>query len=184
MLRLRSLRVVPLVWFAVLAFLVASCGSSGGPYRWRDARITAPEGWVLHEEASTHFAITDAPLGDGEAPGPGQVGAFFTYEPDTTPDDWRDLAADQGWELVEDERVSVGGAPATRLVIEQPAADLPTKEMVVLIPSKGIVVLFQPTPTVDQSDSVARFDRFRDEFDAILDGLTFGAPDREAARAA
>lgn len=177
---LQARRFPSLLLILVAALAVASCSSGGGPYRWREATITAPDGWVVHEEAATHFAITDAPLGDGEAPGPGQVGAFFTYEPQTLPDDWRELAAEQGWQLIEDERTEVGGAPATRLVIEQATGDVPTKEMVVLIPSRGFVILFQPTPTVDQGDAVATFDRFRDRFDQILATLTFGSPDREA----
>ncbi|MBW3661951.1 MAG: hypothetical protein KY469_02540 [Actinobacteria bacterium] len=161
----------------------AACSDDGGEHRWRDARITAPDGWVVHEEAATHFALTDAPLGTGEEPGPGVVGAFFTYEPSTTPDDWRELASDQGWAILEDEAIEVGGVPATRLVIDQSEQQVPTREMVVVIPSKGIVVLFQPTPTVDQTDGVERFERWRATFDTILSDLRFGAPVRDGALA-
>ncbi len=161
----------------LVALLASACGTSAaGEQRWRGLRVTAPEGWVVHEKEDTRFAISDAPFGTQEEPGAGEVGAFFTYEPGASADAWRDLIEQEGWTLELDEPISIDGSPATRLVFEHTGAETPLREMVVVLPSRDVVMLFQAAVLRGQTDGPEIFDRHRTEFEQILRGIRLGAP--------
>ena len=49
-------------------------------------------------------------------------------------------------------------------------------EMVVVVPSRSLTILLQPVPVRGQTDAPQVFLEARDQFDAILDSIRFGAP--------
>lgn len=162
----------------LLVLLVAACGSGDGRERsWRDLRLTLPEGWVVFEDEPTRLSVADDELGEEGARGPAEAAAFFTHEPRSSPDDWRELIeGDLGGTLERDERVSVGGAPATKLVFRHESNGVPLREMVVVIPSREIVILMQPVVVRGQTDGPDLFETHLDAFEDLLSSLRFGAP--------
>jgi hypothetical protein len=146
--------------------------------RWEDVTLALPDGWVVHEHEPGRFAVTDAPLGTPDDPGPGEAGVFLVRDRSDTPDKWRALIERQGWTLEEDRSVTVGGAPATRLTFEQTDARVATRETVVLVPSRELTILLQPIPYGQDQDGPDIYTRHLEEFERILDGLAFGAARR------
>lgn len=161
-----------------LAVLASACGSSaGGAQEWRGLDLVLPEGWEVFERRDNLLSAADAP--QGEEPGdPGErtVVAQFVHDPSSSADDWRELVEAQDGTLEVDERIEVDGAPATRLVFTWDAYDIPTREMVVVLPSRSIVMLFQPAPRPGQTDGPEVFLEHRDEFEAIIRSIELGAP--------
>lgn len=171
---LRSLAAV-----LVAVVLATGCGGADGPERsWRDLELTLPDGWVVFEDEPTRFSVADGPLGeDAGDRGRAEAAAFFTADADSRPDDWRELVAGTLEGTMEvDRSTEVGGLPATKLVFSHESNGVPMREMVVLIPSREIVILLQPVVTRDQQDGPAVFDAHLAEFEALLSSLRFGAP--------
>lgn len=175
----------PAVILLALALLVAACSGQPSEVTWRNVTVPVPDGWYVFEESDAHLSLANAPLGaedlfgerseelDGDV-----VAMFFTYEPRTLPRDWLDYVEAQGARLesnislwLDDERV-----PATQLVFSYETAGIPTREMVVLIPSRGIVVLSQPVPGPGDRDAPDVFLRHIETFLAVLENAEFGAP--------
>lgn len=171
--------------------LLTACGGGDGPVRWREVTLDLPTGWMVFEEGETLLSLSDSPLGQladenavaaaeqGATPGEQAVAIFLTYEPATTPDDWRSLIARNDGELEIDESIDVGGAPATRLVFRWDTNGVDTREMVVLVPSRQIVILAQPVPVRGETNAPEVFLEHREEFDAVVDSIRLGAPPRE-----
>lgn len=158
------------------AVLLSAC--AGGPVRaWRDLEVTLPAGWSVGNETSNAIYLADGAMtGDPEDPGILEVGVQLSYEPRTTIEDWRKFARSQDGTIEEDERIEVDGIPAHRLVFSYVTGDTPMREMVVVVPSRGVVMLFQPAPLAGEQDGKERFVDRRDEFEQILASVEFGAP--------
>lgn len=168
---------------AILALVVAACGPSDtGTQDWRGLTLDLPEGWIVFERSPTLLSVANAPLGE-EAGDPGDrvVAAQFTYDPGTTPDDWRDFVEEQDGELEADTAVTLDEVPARKLVFSYTTGGTPTREMVVVVPSRGVVVLMQPVPFKGQRDAPQIFLDHLEQFEAILTSIRFGAPVEEAA---
>lgn len=170
-----------LVWALLLAVLLAACGGDG-EVRWRDLRLELPDGWVVFEEEDSRLSIANAPLGVGsdieEIRDQDVVALFFTHEPDASPDAWRRLIEGvDGAELESDRRIDLGGVPATELVWSQAfGSGQPTREMVIVVPPRQVVVLAQPVPLPGDTDAPEVFDAHRDVIDGILGSVRWGAP--------
>ncbi|MBW3620829.1 MAG: hypothetical protein KY461_11330 [Actinobacteria bacterium] len=161
-----------------LVLVGVACDRASGPERsWRDLEVTLPEGWSVFEDEGTRFSVADGTLGDDGDRGTAEAAAFFTHEPGSGPDAWRELVdgALDGT-LERDERLQVGGVPATRLVFSHESNGLPLREMVVLVPSRELVILMQPIVLRGERDGPQVFDAHLAEFDALLSSLRFGAP--------
>ncbi len=159
--------------------LLAACssGPSRGEISWRDLDVTAPDGWAAYEIGDTLLYLADGEA--GEEPGDRgtlRAAAQLTYEPGTTPDDWRELVAQEGGTVERDESIEVDGLPATRIVYTWESNAIPTREMVLLVPSRALVVLFQPVPIRGQQDAPEVYLTREAEFEAIVDSIRFGAP--------
>lgn len=168
----------------LVALLVSACGGGAGRDRsWRDLELTLPEGWIVFDEEPTRLSVADDELGEEGARGPAEAAAFFTHEPRSSPDDWRQLIeGDLDGTLERDEAVSVGGAPATKLVFRHDSSGVPMREMVVVIPSRGIVILMQPVVVRGQTDGPELFATHLEAFEDLLSSLRFGAPARALRR--
>jgi hypothetical protein len=177
-------RVVPRSLLLALVLLVAAAcgGGSDGELAWRDLTITVPEGWTVFEEGATLLSLANQPLGaavsEDERPTGDVVAMFFTAVPGTTPGAWRSHLEDIGARVEVDEATEVGGVPATRLQFLTPASEgaAETRELVVVIPARGVELLAQPVPLPGDTDAPAVFDRALGTFDEVLDSARWGAP--------
>lgn len=176
-----------LVVAALVAGLLGACGG-GDPSQvaWRDLTLQLPDGWSVFEEEDTRLSVANTPLGrelTGDEPvrpedlPEGDVAAvFLTHEPRSGPGDWRRFVAESDAELEVDEAVEVGGLPATRLQFASLDAETPTRELVVVVPSRGVVLLAQPVPLRGASDGPQVFDDNLEVFDEIVASITWGVP--------
>lgn len=161
-----------------LAVLLGACDRASGPERsWRDLELTLPDGWSVFEDEPTRFSIADGTVGDEGVRGSAEAAVFFTHEPRSSPEEWRELVAGPlDGELEVDRGEEIGGVPATKLVFSHESYGVPTREMVVIVPSREIVILLQPIVERGQEDGPAVFDAHLAEFEAVLSSLRFGAP--------
>lgn len=159
----------------MLALLLSACSSSN-EVDWRGLSLTPPEGWQVFEQRATTLSLANGDLSAEGVRGQRAVAMQFNHEPRTVPDDWRELVTSSGGTIEVDESFDLDGVPSTRLVFSWVTGGIPTREMVVLIPSRGIVVLAQPVVEQGETDGPDRFLEFREQFDAVLDSIVFGAP--------
>lgn len=164
-----------------LGLVLVACGDAGST-DWRDVTVEVPDEWVVFEEAETHLSIANQPLGEDvaqeDAPEDDVVGMFFRHDPGIRPDAWRSYIEDLEDSTMEsDESIELDGeVPATRMVFSYVTNDVPTREMVVVIPARDIEVLAQPVPQPGDTDAPEVFMDHVEIFTEVIDGLTFGAP--------
>lgn len=179
----RSSRVL----LVALSLVLAACGSSAttGTVEWRGLDVTFPAGWEVFEQRTDLLTASDDDLAPPDEEGATPeidpddndvVGAQFTYEPRTSADDWRALVEGAGGTIELDERIDVGGLPATSLVFSWVTNNVPTRERVVLVPSRELVLLFQPVPVQGQTTGPQVYLEKAAAFDEILASIRFGAP--------
>ena len=172
----RSRSVVVLVVLLILS----ACGGSSDLVAWRDLTLQLPDGWTVFDDEPTRLSASNVPLGEIEGPGDRPEGdvvaVFLTHEPRTQPGDWRTYASERGAVIEVDEATEIGGLPATRIQLFDDTGDVPLRELVVLVPSRGVVLLAQPVPDVGATDGPEVFDRARDAFGEILASISWGAP--------
>lgn len=165
----------PFVLVLSLVLLAPACGGDDGTVDWRGLELEVPAGWQVNERDASKLSLATAPF-DQESVDDLEAAAFLTHEPGTQPDDWRRFVEEQDGEVESDDRLTVDGAPATRLVFSYDANGTPMREMVVLVPSRQVVMLFQPIVPRGSDLGPGRFAEHRPTFDAIVASVTFGAP--------
>ena len=177
------------VWLAVsfgmLTLVLSACGS-GQPsaVTWRNVELELPDGWYLFEEEEDRLSISNQDIGIGdvvgtptERPEGDIVAMFFTYEPETLPDDWRELLDRLEAEIETDSSLVLqGDVPATQLIYRYETEGVITREMVVVIPSRSIVLLAQPVPGPGDDDVSDVFLTYLDQMMGVLESASFGAP--------
>ena len=181
--RSSSLRLL-LVGVVVLVLAGCSASSQPGSVSWRNVDMELPDGWYLFEDEADRLSISNQDIGVGDVvgtpadwPDGDVVAMFFTYEPDTLPADWRDLLGRLDAEIETDTSLTLqGDVPATQLIYRYETEGVRTREMVVLIPSRAIVLLAQPVPTPADDDVTEVFLAYLDDFMGVLESATFGAP--------
>lgn len=169
---------------AALVLGACSGGSQPSSVTWRNVTVPVPDGWYVIEQADTRLSLASHDLRPDQAAGSpadrpeGDVlGMFFTFEPRTIPDDWRRFVAEQGATLESDQALVLeGDVPATQLVYSYVTDGLPTREMVVVIPSRAIVLIAQPIPAPGDEDGPEVFLRHIETFLEVLEGARFGPP--------
>jgi hypothetical protein len=169
----------------LLIALLGACspGNQPGSVEWRNVTLRLPDGWYVFEEADTRLSISNQDIGPnalrGGVPAFDEpvVAMFFTYEPSTLPDDWRRYVEQQDATLESDDQIVLEGeVPATRLIFSYETDGVPLREMVVVIPSRAIVVLAQPVPAAGATDGPEVFLRYVETFLEVLENARFGAP--------
>jgi hypothetical protein len=177
---LRRHLAVPLV----LALLLTACGGQPSSVTWRNTTFAVPDGWYVFEEEETRLSLSNADLGVGtpgearEQPEGDVVAMHFTYEPRTQPDDVRRHLMDQDATIESDQQILLGDdeIPATQIVYSYETGGTPTREMVVVIASRAIVLLAIPVPLPGETDAPEVFLRHLETFLEVLDGAEFGSP--------
>jgi len=160
----------------VLVVLLVSCGDSS-QVSWRDLSLTMPDGWRVAENRDTVLTITNGEV----APSPGVAGSDdvlvqFQVVNSASPDSSRQLVRDDGGVIEEDEPIELGGAKGTRLTWVWTTNGIPTREMILIVPSRSLEILFQPVALAGTENAPEVFAAHRDEFEAIITSLSFGAP--------
>lgn len=163
----------------LVVVVLAGCGDDG-EVRWRDLRLTLPEGWVVFEERDDVLSIANAPLGelaDPDDPPEGDVLAMsFTHAPAASPTTWRTYIEDlDGAELEVDQDLEVGGVPGRQLIYTSSGVT-DTREMVVVVPGRQVEVLAQPVPAAGDDGAREAFDAARPTFESLLAEVDWGAP--------
>ena len=183
------MRAVQLLVLALLTALLAACsgGASGGagPYAWRDLDLVVPPGWQVLPDRDDRLGIASEALrasDDEAAPSLPQdpedndvVRVQFTTDPSSA-DAWRSLIAAEGGTVESDRRVQLDGIPATSITYAWVTNGVPTREQVVVVPSRELVILLQPVPMQGQQNGPDVYLEHVEEFQAVLDSLDFGAP--------
>ncbi len=167
---------------ALAAVLVVSCAACGGDesaVAWRDLDLRLPDGWtVVDEQPGAVYLADGAPGEEPGDPGDLEVGVQISHEVDASGQAWRDLVAERGGDLERDESITVDDLPATLLEFSFPGSgdDVPTREQVVLVPSRDVVILSQAVTVQGQQDGPEVFDAHVEEFDTLRESIDFGAP--------
>lgn len=163
--------------------LLAGCGGNNSQVVWRNITVTLPDGWVVVEGTTTNLVIASmeltAPDRDTQPATTAQdaVAMYFSYEPDTLPRDVEAFLQDNGAQIESaQQRTLADDIPSTQLVYRLTDDLTDSREMVVLIPSRGVVILAQPVVRTGEADGPDVFLRQIDEFLRVVDELTFGAP--------
>jgi len=151
---------------ALLAAAVAACGPPSS-VTWRNITFDLPEGWHVVQQDGVRRVLANADADTLEATGalgaddlasggPADAAAaegeaapvvamWFSYEPDTRPDDWRAFVAEQGATSETDDLIRLeGDVPASRLIYTRDVGGTTTREMVLVIASRSVVVFAQP----------------------------------------
>lgn len=162
----------------VVALVAGGCaeGIREGRQSWRGLEVVLPEGWQVFEDTSTVFGVANAPLGNTPAPEGDVVAAQFTYEPGARIDDWRALVTDQGGTIESDQELALDGIPARSITYRYVTNGVPTRERVVVVSARQIVILLQPVPLRGEQDAPEVFEAYTDDFEALLDSIEWGAP--------
>ena len=187
----RPSRVVGQSVVGLLLLLLAACSAPGatdtgaGPREWRDLELVVPSGWTVIADRTDLLHIANEDIGGGpDATRPpvtdpdavDVVGVQFTASSGSTPDAYRELVQLEGGEVESDERIEIGGLPATSIVYTWASNGTPSRERVVFVPSRDVYLLLQPVPVQGQTTGPDVYLRHTDEFEAILDSITFGRP--------
>ena len=181
---MRSPRFLVLILSAIFVVACGGGGNQPSSITWRNVEMELPEGWYVFEEAEDRLSISNQDIGVGddpdvprELPEGDTVAMFFTYEPGTFPDDWRRFVEQQDATLESDDQIVLQGeVPATRLIFSFVTDGIPTREMVVVIPSRSIVLLAQPVPGPGEDDAPEVFLEYIEDFLGVLESAEFGAP--------
>ena len=173
----RRLRTAALVCLLLLLPACSSGTAPGGVVEWRDLSVDLPAEWVETNRTETSLTVGDG-AGSTE---PGERGDLFvstqfTIEPGTTVEDWRTFVEEQDATLERDTSTTVGSLPASLIQYSFTTNGIPTRERVVIVPSRDLVLLQQPVPMQGETAGPDWFDEHVEEFDALLEGITFGAP--------
>lgn len=184
--RSASMRSPRLLSIVAIAMLVVACGGGNQPssVEWRNVEFQVPAGWYVFEDEEDRLSLSNQDIGiseDPEAPREppegDTVAMFFTYEPNTFPEDWREFVQQQDAVLESDDQIVLqGDVPATRLIYRLVTDGIPTREMVVVIPSRSIVLLAQPVPLPGEDDAPDVFLEYLEDFLGVLETAEFGAP--------
>lgn len=171
-------------WRVVLAGLVvvllAGCGGDPDAVAWRGLDLRLPEAWVVVQQSDDLLYVGNGTSGQeaGEA-GDLTVGMQFLVEDTPTVQAWRDLVNERDGEIEVDTAGDLDGIPTSVLQFTLPerGGSVPaTRERVIVVTARDLVILAQAVPERGQADGPQLFLDDLDEIEAVLDSITFGAP--------
>lgn len=157
---------------SVLLLALVACAPGDGSVEWRDLSVEVPDGWVVAERDDRKLSLANAEFRSDRADEL-EAAVFLSHEPDGSIDRWRELVDDRGGEIETDETFELDGEPASRLVFSHDANGTLLREMVVVVPSRDLVMLFQPVVLRGSEDGPVTFERHRDRFQRLLASLRF-----------
>ena len=160
--------------FALLA--ATACGGPPSAVEWRNVVLPVPEGWVVVEVADERVRLASVSVEEG-VPADGLVVLSVVFDPSALPDGVRSSTLARGAIIESDAPIVVGDeVPATRLVVLDPTQSPPTRELVVLIPSRGLVATGAVVVGSDVRDPAARLLEDLDLLLGVLVEASYGPP--------
>lgn len=173
-------------WSAVMAALVAlllavmaGCAGDSSAVAWRDLDLRLPEGWVVVQDYDDVLYVGNGEGGEEGDPGDLTVGIQFLVEDTPSVQDWRDLVAERDGEVEMDTDGSIDDVPTSVLQFTLPGddpQDPDTRERVITVTARDLVILAQAVPVRGQVDGGQLFLDDVDEIEAVLASIDFGAP--------
>ena len=94
-----------------------------------------------------------------------------------TADAGRELVESEGGTVESDVSVQLDGVPGRAITFNWVSNQVPTREQVVIVPSRELVILLQPVPVQGQLSAPDVYLAHVEEFQAVLDSIDFGAPE-------
>lgn len=157
---------------SILLLGIAACAPDGGRVGWRDLSLEVPDGWVVAERDDRKLSLANTEFAPHRADEL-EAAIFLTHEPDGSIDRWRELAGERDGDIEADGTLELDGEPASRLVFSHDANGTLLREMVVVVPSRDLVMLFQPVVPRGSRDGPDTFERHRERFQQVLASLRF-----------
>ena len=100
------------------------------------------------------------------------VTVTFLRVPDAFPDAWRARVAERGAELEGDTPVRIAGdVPATQLVLRDVVDGVPVREVLLVVPSRGLVIAVTPRIVMGEQDGPELLLERLDGVRTVLDGM-------------
>lgn len=173
----------------VLSLLLAACSGGGGgagPLAWRDLDLVVPAGWTVVEQRNNLLQIAnkDFRADDVEAtpalpqdPQSNDAVAVQFLGQSSSADAIRDLVESEGGEIESDQQIQLDGVPARSITYSWVTNKVPTREQIVLVPSRDLEITLQPVPVQGQQTGPEVYLEYVEEFQAVLDSIDFGAPE-------
>lgn len=160
----------------LVGVLAVACGGTPDVIEWRNVRLDVPEGWVVVEVTDERVRLASA-AAERAAETDGLVTLTLSFDPRVLPTDVRAALAARGATVESDGAITVGDeVPATRIVAFDPSVDPPTREAIVLVPSRGIVAVVGVLPGSGATDPAARLLEELDVALGVLAGASYGPP--------
>jgi hypothetical protein len=151
----------------VVAAVVTACGG-GSAVAWDVVRLELPAGWEQVTAERDRLLLADHPTAEEDR----GVLVTFLRSTDATPDGWRDRVAARGAELESDTGVRIAGdVPATQLVLLDVVDGVRVREVLLVVPSRGLVIAVTPRVRPGEQDGpellLERLDAVRTVLDAM-----------------
>lgn len=145
-------------------------GACGGPdtVAWDVVRLDLPEGWEVLSQGADRLVLADHLAEEGQR----GVTVTLLRVPDAFPDAWRARIADRGAELEADTGIRIAGdVPATQLVLRDEVDGLPVREVLLVVPSRGLVIAVTPRLAPGEQDGPELLLDRLDGVRTVLDGM-------------
>ena len=152
---------------AGLALALAACGGADA-VAWDVVRLDLPATWEVLGEDTDRLVLADHLVEEGER----GVTVTFLRVPDALPDAWRARVADRGAALEADMGVRIAGdVPATQLVLRDEVDGVPVREVLLVVPSRGLVIAITPRLAPGELDGPELLLERLDGVRTLLDGM-------------
>ena len=152
---------------AAAAVVLAGCG---GPeaVAWDVVRLDVPATWQVLGEEADRLVLADHRVDEDQR----GVTVTFLRVPDAFPDAWRARVAERGAELEGDTPVRIAGdVPATQLVLRDVVDGVPVREVLLVVPSRGLVIAVTPRIVMGEQDGPELLLERLDGVRTVLDGM-------------
>jgi hypothetical protein len=152
---------------AGLAVLVlAGCGGDAS-VAWDVVRLELPDGWEQVAAERDRLVIADHLAAEVDR---GILVTFLRTE--AAPDLWRGRVAARGATLESDTAVRIAGdVPATQLVLLDEVDGVPLREVLLVVPSRGLVIAVTPRARPGELDGPELLLERLDAVRTVLDGM-------------
>ncbi len=152
---------------ALVALTLTACGGSD-VVDWDVVRMDVPVGWEVLAEERDRLVLADHLVTEGER----GVTVTFLRVPDALPDAWRARVAERGAELETDVGIRIAGdVPATQLVLRDVVDGVPVREVLMIVPSRGLVIAITPRIVMGETDGPELLLERLDGVRTVLDRL-------------
>jgi len=151
----------------LVAAAVAACGTDAS-VAWDVVRLELPDGWELVALERDRLVLADHVAAEVDR----GVLVTFLRTSDVAPDVWRERVAARGAELESDTGVRIAGdVPATQLVLLDVVDGVRLREVLLVVPSRGLVIAVTPRTAPGEQEGPELLLERLDAVRTVLDGM-------------